>query len=482
MPPNVDISPEERRLVLDSPEDRPPIFVRWTDYLTGRESILRISADDADLPLGRLLSKYLVSADTASLISNRNLLPESLPDLLAIQDLTLTLTDDGDAGNVVPGSIFRCGPRTLSRDRPANVLPAELGGAPVGLIDVSIDRSETGYARNWTGFNRRRWERDRARFSRFVEDAVRRRNPNDAERVLSLDTEAARTEFLRSVALAIWESPFENYSRFTGSKIRYKTGDETLVNIIDGGGAICSEKVQALKFVTDRYGFRSRYVFAGPDAAGRLPEAELRHLLESFDFQGGQAAMRHWQHMALEFTVAGTGILVDATNGNIPFLFMTGAELGDVLDRDAPRPVRVRMATYEEDFYYHRVPGDLALDLFYAMESYIPEIDLVQVFDNELGLAISPEFLVSPVPYRNEEEFESLVDVYSGLSRADDLRFEVDREWRLDGVLGQMFRSREPAAADRVLDSRDHLLARFEWFEGDGYHMGLAIVELRGPK
>ena len=479
MPPNIDVSPEERRILLNSPEDRTPIFVRWSDYLTGRESTLRVSAKDAELPLGELLSKYLASTDPSSLVSNGNLLPGSLPGLLAIQDLILTLSDDGLMGNVIPGSILRCGSRVTPRDRPAPVLRAKLGETPVGLIDVSIDRSEMGYSRNWTGFDRRRWDRSRATFESFVEDAVYRRNPADGPRVLSLDTTAARTEFLCSVAFAIWESPFENYSRFTGSKIRYKTGDETLLNIIDGGGAICSEKVQALKFVTDRYGFQSRYVFAGPDAAGRLPEAELRHLLESFDFQGGQSAMRYWQHMALEFAIDGTGILVDATNGNIPFLFITDPEIGDILDPDYPQPVRVRMAIYEEDFYYHRVPCDLARDLFYAMENYIPEIDLVQVFDNELGLIISDEFLVSPAPYRNQDEFDGLVNVYRELTQPTDLKFEIDRRWRLDGPLGQSFQEQEPAAAKQILDSHDQLLKRYEWFEGEGYEMGLAVVEIR---
>ena len=173
------------------------------------------------------------------------------------------------------------------------------------------------------------------------------------------------------------------------------------MNIIEGRGAICSEKVQALKFITDMYGLESGYVFAGPDAFGQLPVGDLRRLLETFDFRGSRHMMRYWQHLALEYAIYGRRILVDATNGNIPFLFLDGPECDALLDSNFPRPVPVRMGTYSENFYYHRAPDDLALDLCYAMENYIPEIDLAQVFDNELGLVITPEFLVTPRPVQD---------------------------------------------------------------------------------
>ena len=154
---------------------------------------------------------------------------------------------------------------------------------------------------------------------------------------------------------------------------------------MDGHGGICSEKVQALRFIAGAYGLESGYLFAGPDAIGPLPEERLRQILATFDFRGAQSAMRFWQHLALEFDVDGMPILVDATNGNIPFLFESAEDCLAILDESALNPVRVRMATYDEDFYYHRAPEDLANDLCYAMENFIPEIDMVQVFDNELG-------------------------------------------------------------------------------------------------
>ena len=375
--------------------------------------------------------------------------------------------------------MLRDGPYELNLAEIPPAAPAELDGSPVWLFDISIDRSESEYVRNWTGFNRRRWGRNSEAFEDFVESAVRAHADADFDSVLSLGDRGAKTTFLRCIAKAIWDSPFENYSRFIGQKLPYKTGDETIFNIMDGHGGICSEKVQALRFIAGAYGLESGYLFAGPDAIGPLPEDHLRRILATFDFRGAQAAMRFWQHLALEFNVDGVPILVDATNGNIPFLFESGADCLEILDERALNPVRVRMATYDEDFYYHRAPDDLASELCYAMENFIPEIDLVQVFDNELGLIITPDFLVSPLPFRDERDFAGLTDMYEGLTRSQGLEFELSEDWSIDGPLGEDFRSLEQEAAECILDCHERLLSRYHWFEGPEYELGLAVVRLR---
>ena len=450
------------------PSDDLPVFLRWTDYLTRRSVVVRVEPDDAGAPVERLAREYLAVGDVDSLAARRLLLPESAAEFRAFQDVTLTLSDSGAVGGLPPGSALRHGARELSPEGAAPVKTALLGDAPVRLLDVSIDRSDADYSRNWKGFNRRRWEANEGVFRDFVRDATG-----------GLDAEEDGMEFLRRLAKAVWDSPFENYSRFSGAGLAYKTADETLLNIIGGDGAICSEKVQALKLAADFHGFESGYALAGPDTPGRLPEGRLRYILDTFDFRGGRQAMRYWQHIALEFAVDGTRALVDATNGNIPFVFALGRERDALLDDDAPAPLRVRMGAYPEDFYYHRAPDGLALDLCYAMENFIPEIDLTQVFDNELGLTITPDFLVTPVPFRTDEEFAELRGLYAGLASPLKLEFRVSEEWELDGRLGEAFRAAEPRAAERVTESRDRLLERYEFFEGAGYEMGLAIVCLR---
>ena len=109
----------------------------------------------------------------------------------------------------------------------------------------------------------------------------------------------------------------------------------------------------------------------------------------------------------------------------------------------------------------------------------MPELDLVQVFDNELGLVITEDFLIAPVPYRTEDEYEDLARLYADLTAPRGLDCDVSPQWRLDGAVGEAFQAREPDAARAVLDSLEHLLARYERFEGAGFGMGLTAVRLR---
>ena len=50
----------------------------------------------------------------------------------------------------------------------------------------------------------------------------------------------------------------------------------------------------------------------------------------------------------------GIPTLVDATNGNIPFLFLVGESAEKLLGYEDKPSVKVRMVEAEEDYYYHR--------------------------------------------------------------------------------------------------------------------------------
>ena len=460
-------------------DDNRPTLLRWTDYLTGKSCTLRVHDSDVGCPLAELVSKYLTDAAAGLLADDGMLLPGSVSTLLAIQDVSHLIDDQGALLSLTPGTVLRYGVQEMA---PREVPPrtaAEVSEAKVGLIDITIDRSETGYSRNWEGFNRRRWKRSVSAFESFVETSVERLYRNRSSYVLELCGFDSQIMFVKAIAKAVWEAPFENYSRFTGERLRYKTGDEALAHIIGGRGAICSEKIQALKFVTDHYGFESHYVLAGPDTPGPVPMDQLRHILDTFDFRGAGAAMRFWQHMALELIVDDEHILVDATNGNIPFMFVRGERVEQILDSERPKSVTVRMGTYPEEFYYHRAPDELGLDLCYAMENFIPEIDLVQVFDNELGLALTPEFLVAPLPYKSDADFDSITSMYRELAEPRRLALDIDPHWRLDGPISSRFIECEPLAAEMVTDSYTHLLDRYNLFEDERHEMGLAVVGLQ---
>ena len=274
------------------------------------------------------------------------------------------------------------------------------------VVDLQIDRTGVGYDRNWAGFHRRRWDRHSDVFADFVTGTVEEGLGEErAKRVIDLETTEDKADFIHALAARIWEADFENYSRFSGRKLVFKSGDETALNIIGGRGGICSEKVQALKFLTDHYGLESEYVLSGPATPDPVPEDRLRQLLDTLDFRFSKRFMRYWQHLAVLYKFHGVELLVDATNGNVPFLFVSGADADAVLGYEDKRSVSVRMAVKEEDFYYHRVSQDIVEDMIFAMEGWIPYVDLVQVFENELGLCITKDYMVAPVVFRTEENF-----------------------------------------------------------------------------
>ena len=301
----------------------------------------------------------------------------------------------------------------------------------------------------------------------------------ETDDILELRSTGQKLKFLESLARRIWRSRFENYSRFTGRRLVYKSGDETVDNILDGGGAICSEKVQALKFLTDRYGFESEYVLAGQDASGPFPAEKLREILATFEPRFAKRYMRYWQHTALLYCVDGVKILVDATNGNVPFLFLRDAEADRLLRHEDKQLLPVKMVESVESFYYHRTPQDIPENLFFALEGWIPFSDLMQVFDNELGLYLSADYYVAPISHRSEAEYRRDREEFMAICRRGRLRCSITEEWTLDSPMGRAFQEAEPEVASRILAARGHLLRRLDECDGPGHEAGLAVVKLR---
>jgi hypothetical protein len=53
------------------------------------------------------------------------------------------------------------------------------------------------------------------------------------------------------------------------------------------------------------------------------------------------------------------------------------------------------MLAVEEPITYHRVPESLGLDFLFAWETWLADVDLMQVFDNHLGLLVGQRFYVT---------------------------------------------------------------------------------------
>ena len=385
---------------------RKDAVLQLCDSVSMRECSLRLNPEDVGLPLRELLARYVKDAPVERLLAESRITESSAATLYGLGDLVYASDDSGRLRDMFAGIAFTDGGRPIGPDDAPAVHMMQAGEQAVALLDIGVERIACEYDRNWRGFHARRWQRAPERYAAFVRDTLAADYGDaGADDALELRGTGQKLRFLESLARRIWESQFENYSRFTGRRLVYKSGDETVDNILDGGGAICSEKVQALKFLTDHYGFESEYVLAGQDANGPFPSEKLRGLLTTFDFSLAKRYMRYWQHTALLYRVDGVRVLVDATNGNVPFLFLLGAEADRLLRCGDKTPLPVRMVESEEQFYYHETPQDIPENLFFALEGWIPFSDLMQVFDNELGLYLSPDYYVAPISYRSEREY-----------------------------------------------------------------------------
>ena len=456
------------------------LVLQLTESLTGRSCALRIEANAAKLRLSELLRTYFQRCPVRLLVNEGRMTASSSETLQAFQDLVYSISDSGRLGDVLKGVVFRQGGEPAPPESPPKVSKFRARGKDVSIIDVEIDRMNVGYDRNWMGFHRRRWERHVGLYEAFVADALRTDHICDhVEATLRPATEEQRIALLHSLARRVWGSQFENYSRFVGDKIRFKTGDETVRNIIDGRGGICTEKVQALRFLTDHYGLRSEYVIAGPNTPTPVPEAELRDLLNTFDFGFSKRFMRYWDHTALLYTFDDTAILVDATNGNIPFLFLKNGDAEGLLGYEDKTPLKVRMSVHDEAFYYHRVAQDIPENLLFAMEGWIYDVDLMQVFENELGLYISEDWFVMPIAFKSDAEYDSLKHRYLQICDRAGLACDVSDGWALDTPLGRQFSEEEAEVSKSIELAGDHLLGRYDDWEGDGHDGAIVTVALR---
>ncbi len=449
------------------------------DSISTRQCSLRLEPEDLGLPLRELLNRYVKHAPIKQLLAESRITESSSDALYALGDLAYASDDCGRLRDMFAGIAFTDGARPIGLNDSPTAHMAQASGQEVAVVDIGIDRIACEYDRNWRGFHARRWRHAPERYASFVRDTLAADHGEaGADDVMELRSTGQKLKFLKSMARRIWNSQFENYSRFVGRSLVYKSGDETIDNILDGGGAICSEKVQALKFLTDHYGFESDYVLAGQDADGQFPAEKLRELLTTFDFSLAKRYMRYWQHTALLYRVDGARVLVDATNGNVPFLFLQDAEADRLLRCRDKTPLPVRMVESEEQFYYHETPQDIPENLFFALEGWIPFSDLMQVFDNELGLYLSGDYYVAPISYRSEREYQRDRDEFLEVCRRGGLEHSVTGEWTLDTPLGRAFAEAEPGVSRRILDARKHLLTRLDECDGPGHDAGLVVIKL----
>ena len=446
--------------------------LRITDESSGLAAAMRLhDPGDRALPLGRLLDVRFQDWDGSD--PSVSVLPEHSHGLRCLQDLVYRLGSGPVA--MWPGVGFLQDGIPLDLGSGAVARRAVAGDVEFDLVDLTLDRSGSDYGRDWAAFHARRWGLAADEYEDFVAGALEAGGCDEG--VLDLDAPDSGLGLVLALARRIFGSDFENYSRFVDGGLRFRTGDQAVLNMAAGYGGVCAEKVQALKFLTDHYGLESEYLLAGP-AGGRPPVDRLRELLCTLDFRFAKRHMRYWHHLALLYWLDGEPLVVDATGGCLPFVFCLGGAGRRLLDLG--EPVRVRMVGELEDYCYHRVDQDVPLGLLLALECRLDGADMVQVFENELGLYLSERYYVMPLPYQSQAEYGRLRAEYEEYCLRLGLCWDVSPDWALDGAVGRRFAASCPAVAAAVLGCRDRLFERYDdWLEAE-HNAGLVVIDLRG--
>lgn len=445
---------ERRSQIMDN--DKMSYVLQITDFPDRFKSAMKIDPEAFD-SFGDLLDNYI------KVIDEEGMTPESAKNLGVIQDCIYKIDDDGELLDLYEGLVLRQDDDAVDlEDKPEFQLVQSEDHPDFMLLDLVLDRSQITEEGNPYGYNIRKWNKNSASFEPFVRGCVVEKYGSKADRILNLDTPEDQKSFLRAVGEKIWESDFELYSRFIGDKLWFKDPAETLRNIIAGRGGTCTEKCSAMKLISDVYGFKSEYLLGGPGAKGPFPVDALREMLETLDFDLGKKYMTYWEHMALLYELDDGDVMIDVANGNIPFLFLTGDKIEELLREDNKKSVKVKMVLRDEEFYYHVTPQDIPEYLLEVMQDWTEDIDLIHVFDDGLGLLVSEDYYVWPIMYTDEDEKMVEYNWWLEVKERQNLpAAELLDNFSLPSVVVNEFKEKYPQKYVDLIEASDYLVERY---------------------
>ena len=450
---------QERRpsdMVDKDAEDSPKHVLQLTDSATGFKCAMNIDPEQF-ASFGELFDRFV------RVIAEEGMTPESARNLSVIQDCIYGIDDDGELLGLYEGLVIKQGDDVVYLDDEPKFQQVQSEEYPdFLLLDIAVDRSQITAEGNPYGYNIRKWKKNESAFEGWVRDCLTESYGAKADAILNLSGAEDKKRFLRAVGKKIWESDFELYSRFIGDKLWFKDPSETLHNIIAGRGGTCTEKSSAMKLISDAYGFNSEYLLGGPGAKGPFPADVLRKMLETLDFELGKKYMIYWEHMALLYDIDGEDVLLDVTSGNVPFLFLTGDKIEELLRADNKKSIKVKMVMRDEEFYYHVTPQDVPEGLLEVMQDWIEDVDLIHVFDDGLGLLIREDFYVWPVMFRDEDE--KMVEYNWWLEIKERQNFpalELLDNFSLPGPVANEFKEKYPQKYTDIVEASDYLVERY---------------------
>jgi len=467
-------------IVDDTREDNKSSYIiQLTDFPNRFRCALRVDPEECH-SFQKMLDAYV------KFIDEEGKQPGTIKNLNVIQDCIYKIDDDGELLDLYEGLIVRQDDDAVElSDEPRFELIQSEDSPDFMLLDLVIDRSQITEDGNPYGYNIRKWMKNQEVFEPFVRECVLDSYGKEADGILELETLEDQERFLRAVGERIWASDFELYSRFIGDKLWFKDPAESLHNIIAGRGGTCTEKSSAMKLITDAYDFKSEYILGGPGAKGPFPADVLREMLETLDFETGKKYMIYWEHMSLLYDLEEEDVLIDVANGNVPFLFLVGDEIEELLQEDDKESVQVKMVLRDEEFYYHVTPQDIPEYLLEVMQDWIEDVDLIHVFDDGLGLLISEDYFVWPLMYKDEDEKMTEYNWWLDLKEKQDFpAVELLDNFSLPGPVVEEFREKYPQKYVDIVEASDYLVERYnesyrEPDEDEKYNLAYIFVKMK---
>lgn len=193
-------------------------------------------------------------------------------------------------------------------------------------------------------------------------------------------------KILFKAAETVHASPFENVSKLN-TATPVCSGWEMWARMQQGGGGICAEKSAAMNFFMDALGVETFYVAASQYSIPNDFDRRLKQYVRS----EGQTEAPVWiQHLLPGFRLNGQDYLMDVSNGNLPLLFITGADL----ERYLLAGYRARMVYSIEHMQLKRISNWAGDALLTIAEFHLPQLHFQYIFDQGLGLHISSTFYI----------------------------------------------------------------------------------------
>lgn len=408
-----------------------PHLIQITDRWSKRRFVMKLNSPDEFTTLHDLI-KFLKNDSSEfvnALLEEKRVSVNGIKALEDVRTSVFQILDNGMLGEMFEEVYFSIDGHMLFEDD--HILfekryISQSGYENTMVANIVLNRDDLPFTRNWEGYYKRQWNKD---YENYIIEILKETYPQNYNEIIELKNRDHIFSFWRALSKKIYNAPYEIYSRYLERRVTFKTGPETLFQVMKGRGGNCSEKAAALDFIRVNYNLKGYMILSGNEASETFPYTHLRNALNrgSTVFTGDN--QKYWEHYANLFIVEDEKLLIDATGGPMPYLFVKGEEAEDFLLQKKSLPVQ--FIAQRENYYYHDAPLDITYDAFFNMEAFLPDIDLYHVFgpeeeDSPFGLYIRPDLWICPNAYKTEDEYRDHLNSWKEYADLSDAITELE--------------------------------------------------------